>query len=81
MGVVTKKAVNLPNSISLNDLDPTKLIIAPRYCPVSQQLLNIFHSAEDIKLIGHTNTLLEVVAIANYQTILPWQMAQNLQKK
>lgn len=79
-GVVTNKEINLPNSISLNDLDPTKLIIAPRYCPVSQQLLNIFDSADDIKQIGHTNTLLEVVAISDYQTILPWQMAQNLIK-
>lgn len=79
-GVVTNKDIKLPDSISLNDLDPTKLIIAPRYCPVSQQLLNIFDSAEDIKLIGHTNTLLEVVAISDHQTILPWQMAQKLLK-
>lgn len=77
-GVVTNKKVDLPNSISLTDLDPSKLIIAPRYCPVSQQLLNIFDSAEDIKQIGHTNTLLEVVAISDYQTILPWQITQSL---
>ncbi len=79
-GVVTNKSIDLPDSVSLNDLDPAKLIIAPRYCPVSQQLLNIFDSAEDIKQIGHTNTLLEVAAISDYQTILPWQMAQNLIK-
>lgn len=79
-GVVTNKKVDLPNSISLTDLDPSKLIIAPRYCPVSQQLLNIFDSAEDIKQIGHTNTLLEVVAISDYQTILPWQITQSLLK-
>ena len=30
-GVVTNKKVDLPNSISLTDLDPSKLIIAPRY--------------------------------------------------
>lgn len=79
-GVVANKETNLPKETSLNDLNPAKLIIAPRYCPVSQQLLNIFDSAEDIKQIGHTNTLLEVIAISDYQTILPWQMVQNLLK-
>lgn len=77
-GLVTSDKVNLPDTVTLNDIDPSKLIIAPRYCPVGQQLLSIFNSATDIKRIGHTNTLLEVVAISDYQTILPWQMTKNL---
>ncbi len=79
-GVVTSQKKLLPDSVSLDDIDPSKLLIAPRYCPISQQLLSIFDSAEDIKQIGHTNTLLEVVANSNYQTILPWQMTQSLTK-
>lgn len=78
-GVVASKKIALSSS-SLSEIDPSRLIIAPRYCPISQQLLSIFSSAEDIKQIGHTNTLLEVVANSNYQTILPWQMTQTLIK-
>lgn len=68
----------LPSALSLKQITSSKLLIAPRYCPVSQQLLNIFNSSDDLKQIGHTNTLLEVIANSDYQTILPMQMAKTL---
>lgn len=77
-GVIAGRQTSLPSTIPLKELKPSKLIIAPRYCPVSQQLLNLFDSAKDIKQVSYTNTVLELVAQSTYLSILPWQMIQNL---
>lgn len=77
-GVIASRQTTLPPTTSLKELAPNKLIIAPRYCPVSQQLLNLFDSAKDIKQISYTNTVLELVAQSTYLSILPWQMVQSL---
>lgn len=79
-GVITNKNTSLPSTMILDNLSATKLIIAPRYCPVSQKLLSIFDSAQDIKQIGYTNTILEVIANADYFSIFPWQMIQSIVK-
>lgn len=77
-GVIAGRQTSLPPTTSLKKLKPNKLIIAPRYCPVSQQLLSLFDSAKDIKQVSYTNTVLELIAQSAYLSILPWQMIQSL---
>ena len=79
-GIISNHQAGLSAATSPTRLDSGKLIIAPRYCPVSQQLLNLFDSPKDIKQISYTNTVLELVALSSYLSILPWQMVQSLVK-
>lgn len=64
--------------LKLADLANHSLLIAPHYCPVSQELKTKLPQSVGVHRVGYTNTLLELVAASDYLTILPWKMVHRL---
>lgn len=66
------------SEINLDDLAYKKLLIAPSYCPVSQELVQKLPDSVQLEQVGYTNTLLELVANSNFLSILPISMTEKL---
>lgn len=64
--------------LGLADLAERSLLIAPHYCPVSQELKAKLPRSAHVYEVGYTNTLLELVAASDYLSILPWKMVHRL---
>lgn len=69
----------LPKAVmTLQELAQQKLLIAPAYCPVSQELRQKLPDSVQLQQLGYTNTLLELVAHSDFLSILPVQMTKRL---
>lgn len=69
----------LPKAVmTLHELAQQKLLIAPAYCPVSQELRQKLPDSVQLQQLGYTNTLLELVAHSDFLSILPVQMTKRL---
>lgn len=64
--------------MTLQELAQKKLLIAPAYCPVSQELRQKLPDSVQLQQLGYTNTLLELVAHSDFLSILPVQMTKRL---
>ncbi|MGN1279595.1 MAG: LysR family transcriptional regulator, partial [Limosilactobacillus sp.] len=70
---------SLPKTVmTLQELAQQKLLIAPAYCPVSQELRQKLPDSVQLQQLGYTNTLLELVAHSDFLSILPVQMTTRL---
>lgn len=65
-------------SYSLTDLDGKKLLLAPDYCPVSQELLKYRSHFGSFKMVDYTATMIQLVRHSNFWTILPTGMVSYL---
>lgn len=66
--------------LSMADLSHRKILLAPRYCPVSRELNRRLPKTAQTYQVAYTDTLLEMVACSDFITILPWPMVQHLQE-
>lgn len=63
---------------SLADLDGKDLLLAPDYCPVSQELLKHRSHFGNFKMVDYTATMIQLVRHSNFWTILPTGMVKYL---
>jgi DNA-binding transcriptional LysR family regulator len=65
-------------SCSLADLYGGNLLIAPDYCPVSQQIMKERAHFRQFKMVDYTATMVQLIRHSNFQTILPTGMVDYL---
>lgn len=63
---------------SLADLDGKNLLLAPDYCPVSQELLKYRSHFKSFKMVDYTATMVQLVRHSSFWTILPTGMVNYL---
>lgn len=70
----------LHDSMQMKDLQGQKLLIAPEYCPVSQEIEHSASIFAELRQIDYTETMIQLVAHSDYLTILPAGMVNELVK-
>ena len=64
----------------IKELSNHKLLIAPDYCPVNQELMQYREMFQDIQFLNYSNTMIQMIKLSDYLTILPTAMVKNLTK-
>lgn len=65
-------------SMRLADLKDANVLIAPDYCPVSQEIIGSAEIFHDLRQIDYTETMIQLVATSNYLTVLPAGIVKQL---
>lgn len=68
----------LHDSMQMKDLHGQKMLIAPEYCPVSQEIEHSASTFAELRQIDYTETMIQLVAHSDYLTILPAGMVKEL---
>lgn len=68
----------LKNPMKMQDLRGQKMLIAPEYCPVSQEIEHSASIFSELRQIDYTETMIQLVANSDFLTILPAEMVKQL---
>lgn len=68
----------LKESMRIQDLRGQKVLIAPEYCPVSQEIEHSAALFSELRRIDYTETMIQLVAESDYLTILPAGLVKQL---
>lgn len=75
-GKQSRNSLKVP--LQMKDLAGQKLLIAPNYCPVSQEISQSSSIFQQLRQIDYSETMIQLVAQSDYLTILPAEMVKQL---